>query len=304
MKEKFKADRDPQGLNVIELDAEKEVPAVVIDQVLASPFLAEKRMVIVENLLVSKHKDLQKDIFARIEDGKVPETTVLILWEGIDAVKTKDAKALFERLSKERFAQRYDELSGAKLIAWIQSEVAARGGKIAKMAAVYLDTHVKNDMWRLSSLLDQLIAYRNGEEIRVEDLGLFIEESVDDNIFNLIDAIVARNQKQAFSMIQEQYAQGKDPGYIFAMIYRQFNILVKIKDLMEREPGTPADVIAKQLGAHPFVVKKSFTALRTYSREQLERIYADLLQIDRDTKTGRNNQATMIDVFVGRVSAN
>src|SRR3989339_905246 len=83
MIEKFKIDRDPQGLNVVVVDAEKEEAGVVLQQISASPFLAERRMVVLENLLSSTgKKELQEDIFDRIKRNSIPESTVLLFWEG------------------------------------------------------------------------------------------------------------------------------------------------------------------------------------------------------------------------------
>lgn len=301
MVEKFTADRDPQGLNTVRLDAEKEQGGKILEQVLAQPFLAEKRMVVVENLLVSKQKETRAELLARIEEKRLPENNVIIFWEGTDKFKTKDAKAFFDRLLQEKYTQHFEPLAHAKLEAWIVSECEARGGSVERNAARYLAKHVGGDMWRLSALIDQLVAYKNGETIAVSDAELFLDEKVDNNIFNLIDAIVGKQPKHVFAMIEEQYRSGKDAGYIFAMILRQFRILLELRDVFEREGETQSGQLAKRLGLHPFVVKKSLPLVRRYPLSELEDIYERLLAIDIDTKTGRGDQALLIDVFVGRV---
>jgi DNA polymerase-3 subunit delta len=227
----------------------------------------------------------------------------VIFWEGTDRFKTKNAKALFERLQKEKYAQQFDELSGAVLSAWIEEEVRDRGGKMEKNAVRFLVSHVRSDMWRLHSLIDQLIAFKDGGMIDATDAGLFLDERQDDNIFNLVDAIVAGQSKQVFGMMREQYAQGKDPGYIFAMILRQFRILLELRDLFERDDTMKSDQMARSLDLHPFVVKKSLPLVRRYTMERLSSIYRELLEIDRETKTGAGDQSVLLDVFVGRVSA-
>ena len=303
MIDKFKADRDPQGLNTVRLDAEKEKGGQILEQVLAQPFLAEKRMVVVENLLASKQKETRAELLTRVEEKRLPENNVIIFWEGTDKFKTKDAKAFFDRLLKEKYTQHFEPIVGAKLEAWVTAECEAREGTIDREAARYLAKHVGGDMWRLSALIDQLIAYKNGETIQVADAELFLDEKVDDNIFNLIDAIVGKQSKNVFAMIEEQYRSGKDAGYIFAMILRQFRILLEMRDIFERDGDSQSGQLAKRLGLHPFVVKKSLPLVRRYPLSELEDIYERLLAIDIDTKTGRGDQAMMLDVFVGRVCA-
>ncbi len=147
MVEKFKKDRDPQGYNVGIFDAQEVKDAsVLLENILSMPFLAEKRMVVVENLLMSKNTELQKDILGRINENRIPETNVIIFWEGVGEFKGKDAKVLYERLSQEKFSQRFDELSGAVLGNWIKEEVETRGSKISSQAVLYLVNQIGGDM--------------------------------------------------------------------------------------------------------------------------------------------------------------
>ncbi len=298
---KFKQDRDPQGLNVVIVNAELEKPGMIIEQILATPFLAEKRMVVVEHLLATKHSEIQQEIQKRIEEKTLSDQTVIIFWEAIEKAKTKDAKKLFERLQQEKYAQQFDLLSGKKLEAWISVEVAERGGKIEHDAIHYLIEHVGEDMWRINTVIDQLISYCAGKTIERKDVALFVEKKEDDNIFTLVDAIVAGQQKKVFAMLQEQYRTGKDPGYILAMLIRQFRILLQLRDLYDRDELQNSTAVAKKLGLHPFVVKKSLGMVKRYPLSELRTSYEQLLDIDIKTKTGQGDQSLLIDMFVGQM---
>ncbi len=310
----FKAKRDPQGLNVAVLDCSREEMPAILEQITASPFLAEKKMIVLENLLSSKHKELQSEILSRIKEKKLPESNILVFWEEIDEFKSKEAQTLSEILKKEKYSQIFAPLKGAKLSAWLAAEIKERGGKISNSALGYL---IQNsaDSWQLNSLINQLIAYKipplppftkgraEGdllEEIEIADINLFLSEKIDDNIFNLADALVAKRPKQVYQMIQEQYRLGKDPGYLFIMILRQFRILLQLRDLFEREDNANSDSLAKKLGLPPFVVKKSLALVKKYTSKELKNIYQQLLEIDIKTKTGLAGQSLLLDVFVGK----
>ena len=131
-----------------------------------------------------------------------------------------------------------------------------------------------------------------------------MDEKVDDNIFNLADAIVGGQGKDVFEMMREQYDQGKDVLYLFAMILRQFRILLQIRDFFERDDNPQSDRIAKELGLHPFVVKKALPLAKRYSMKELQKIYSDLLDLDAKIKTGRGDQSVLLDVFVARLCLN
>lgn len=298
---KFKKDRDPQGLNVVRLDAAKKQPGELLEQMLASPFLAERRMIVIEGLLASKHKDFVGELLERIENNKLPDSNVFVFWEDTDKFKTKIAKAMLARLSQEKFAQHYEPISGATLHKWIQAEVQERGGSIDQQSIQYLTQHVGNDMWQLHFLIDQLVAYRE-KGIALADVQLFLDEKADDNIFNLVDAIIAKHPKQVYKMIQQQYSSGEDAQYIFAMLLRQFRILLELRDLHDREDIGSSDTVAKKLDLHPFVVKKSLPMVKKYTLNDLKKAYNALLEIDTKTKTGQASQELLVDIFVGKLT--
>ena len=166
MVEKFKVDRDPQGLNVAILDCAVEELGKVLEQVLASPFLAEKRMVVLENLLTATgKKDLQTEIFERVKAGKISEDTILLFWEGGGKPKTDVAKKFYKLLAQEKFAQEFGELKGIQLGGWIKQEIELRGGKINPGAVQYIVNNV-GDSWFIHSLIEQLISYADKEITR------------------------------------------------------------------------------------------------------------------------------------------
>jgi len=326
MLEKFKKDRDPSGYNSVRLDVKKDANRIM-GELLSAPFLAERRMIVVENLLARKEKELLQALLKRIEEQNLPESNIILLWEEGEEFKDKDAKKLFERLVKEKYTQKFDKLIGVRLTAWIDEEFKARGGKIDQAAVRYLAENINGDTWRLNSLIDQLISYSykwgntNTEAEKRDssasptvmsgsvgmtvlgDVQLFLDKKVDDNIFNLVDAIAAKQPKNVFAMIAEQYRKGEDAGYIFAMILRQYRILLEMRDLFDREDNLPSDLMAKKLGIHPFVVKKSLPIMKQYSWTRLQEIYQKLLEIDIKTKTGRGDQSVLLDIFVGQVSS-
>jgi len=332
MVEKFQVERDPQGLNIVRIDAERGKENI-LQEILSAPFLAEKRMVVLENLLISKREDVQKEILKRIEEKAFPEDVVLIIWEAIEKPTLKHAKVLFERLLKEKIVQHFEELSGAKLSGWILAEVKARGGEIELQAANVLGNALGADMWAISNVIDQVISYSDAREqknlseetsgdtsmnvskqsdigrkdpsssllrIHEQDVTLFIEEKADDNIFNLVDAIVNKQIRNVYKMMQAQYRQGNDAGYIFSMLVRQFRILLQLRDLYDRGENLQSAALAKELGLHPFVIKKSLPMVKRYSLDELTSIHAQLLDIDKKTKTGQGDQSMLLDMFVGR----
>jgi len=292
-------DRDPQGLNVNRMDCAQVTESDIWNQIVASPFLAEKRMVVLVGCIASKHEQLRAELLTKMQEKSLPESTILVFWESEYSFKKKEQKEFFARLSTEKYAQEFDELQGAKLAGWIAAEVVERGSRIEPQAAQFLAQSAAGGTWGCSMRIDQLCAYTGGKRaIAVADVQLFVDQKIDDSIFTLVDAIVAKQAKTVFSAMQEQYAQGKDALYIFAMLLRQFRILIEMRDVFDRDIATHSNDMAKELGIHPFVAKKSLPMVKRYSMDLLTQVYTKLLELDIKIKTGQDDQRVLMDLFV------
>ncbi len=298
--EKFKKARDPAGYNVAVIDGKKEPLGKILETIMASPFLAEKRMVRVNNILSNSDKGLLADLVGRLSGQKMPESTAILFWQGEPLSKVKEAKELQALLLKEKYVQEFPTLVGPKLQAWIQEESKKKDGSISPSAAAYLAANSGADMWLLTSLLNQLVAFKNGQRIETADVELFLDEQGSETIFNAIDAVAEGNSKKAFLLLSAQRTLGAEEGFIFNMLLRQFKILLQMKDLAERENPSP-DTMAKLLGLPPFVAKKSAGVLRRFTLAQLEARYRELLNIDLSMKTGAADQAVLVDRFIATV---
>src|SRR3989344_5694809 len=142
-------------------------------------------------------------------------------------------------------------------------------------------------MWVLNSLLDQLIAYKNGQEIDLKAVGEFLDEKVDDNVFNMVNAIVTGNKKHDLKL--------------FGLIIWQFRALLSLRDLFENDDRLTSDLAAQKTGLNPFVVKKSWPLVKNFTSHQLKTLYQGIIETDLKAKTGQADLSLMLDLFVGRV---
>jgi DNA polymerase-3 subunit delta len=293
----FKKTRDPQGYNVVRLDGKKEEGGKIISELLSAPFLAEKRLVVVEDLLSKKDDEFFKAVTERLQEKKFPDSTVAIFWQGEPIGKSKAAKALEAQLLKEQYATAFPPLVGKEKNDWIIKEVAARGGKTDTHTVQYLSENT-SDMWELNSVLNQLVVHANGSDITPQMAAQFVPVKLDDNIFSLVDAIAAGRTKQALELLEHQRRLGEEDGKIFGLIVWQFRILLQMADALERDESLTSDGLASKLKLHPFVVKKNLGLVRSTSLSRLSSMYRKLLDIDTQTKTGVAPQSVLIDFFV------
>jgi len=296
MKEKFITDRDPQQLNVVEYSVTADSGSELIHELHVSPFLAEKRMVILKRLCSLGSKELHASLLLYIEEGKIPGDTIVIVWDEDPKPKAKDSKRLVELLTSQPYSKHFDVPTGKALDTWISARVQMVGGTI-ETAAVHGITQCTTDIRLISHMVDQLVAYAAGRQITATDVALFAPLRIEDNIFELVDSAIAGNAHRAFTLLREQYRAGKDAHYVFAMLLRQYRIMLDVADVYHR--GRTPD--AKDMGLHPFVLKKTLSAVTQVSYASICKQYQSLLNIDTKIKTGAGDMETYIDVFVGSI---
>lgn len=296
--ERFKKERDPQGLNVSFIDA-ATTKQHIIEEVKASPFLAEKRMVIVERLAQTKHKDVQAEISAIINSEGWPKTSVIIFWEEKGPDKHKEAKQLWDALKATPYAQEFKPMNAPEANSWIQNYLKERSKTVESDALFLLSPVAVKNTWDAKQFLDMLIGYTGAESVVTKKaVELFLEQGSEDVIFALVDAIIAGRTKEAYELLSTSRRHGQEAGYVLAMLIRQVRIILQVEDMLRTQPGVPTDTIARTLAIHPFVAKKTVSLVKSLSPHTAERMHSLLLDGDMSIKTGKQSPDEVLEFFI------
>lgn len=265
----------------------------------ALPFLAPVRIVLASGLFASKpDKTFVKQLVEYLPD--LPAPTRLVFLEASELPQNHPVLRLALE-SDNGVVRVFRRPQGSQLERWIQERVVAKNGRITPRAAHLLAANIGNDLQVLDSEIEKLVLYKLDEPeetavIRPEDVDLLCPYIAEANIFDLVDAIGNRNAKKASLLLQQKLSEGADPFMLFAMFVRQFRLLIQVKELAD--DGLNAPAISKKLRMHSFVAGKIYQQARGFSMSQLEQIYAHLLEIDVDVKTGRADMLTSLNLLV------
>lgn len=286
----FKEKRDPQGLNVSFIDCKKLESEALWEQLGVTPFLAEKRLVVLQGFLEHAPKELQEALLAKLEAGAFVDTTAIIFFEATSDFKKNP---LFDFLKKQQFSSAFPLLAEHEREAWVKNEIRAHGASITTGAARMIATSI-TETWQLAQVVEQACALAGTEEIQRTHVEPFVEPPLDDNIFNFTDVLAAGNTRRALELLHDQRRADANEFYLLTMITRQFRILLQLNGVQPREEQT----VAKELGLHPFVVKKSLPLARRYAPAQLRTIYYNLLTIETLLKTTATPADALLDQLV------
>lgn len=311
---------DPQfaDLNTTQFDGRKLTLSELTHACDAVPFLADKRLVIVDGMLArfdprqrksdddageieeETNPTLAKDLIAYLD--RLPDTTRLVFVEAKTLAKNnlvfKYAAAIDDK--KKAFVKEFAAPKENALPKWIQDRIKAKGGTIDGNAVAELAAHIGTDLRLLDNEIEKLLTYRANETIRAEDVRVLVASVRESDIFALVDAVGRRDTRNALTLLHAQLDHNAAPIYLLSMITRQFRLLLQMKDLATR--GKTVDTAREQLKLHPFVANKTWTQALNFTLPQLEAIYQKLLDADIAIKTGRSEPVLALDMLIAELT--
>jgi len=281
------------GLNLVSLDAKDINFSDFYDNFKISSMFAEKKLIILKNVFANKN--FQEDFIKETKNVESLKDVVLVYENEAPDARLK----LFKTLLKECKCQEFVPLVGVGLKKWAQEEFQRQNQKINQDALDLLLNYAGNDLWRLSGEISKLSNFKRAGIIKKDDIELFVKPRIELDIFKTIDALAAKNKKQALALLHKHLDGGEVPLYLLSMIAYQFKNLLVVKELAQK--GLMYASIVKKSGLHPFVVKKTYYACNQFTFEELKRIYQDIFQVDLDIKTGKIEAETGLDLLVAGI---
>jgi len=301
---------DTVDLNTTVLDGGQVTLAEMRHACEAIPFLAEKRLVIVQGLLtrLSARKDremsaAQKTLLDTLADylPTLPETTRLVLVEE-KPLKSSHPILKLAREAERGYVKKFDPPDARALPGWIAKRVEKHGGQIEPRAASHLGAVVGTDLRLLDQEIAKLVTYTNGERaITVADVEQVVPYAQAAIVFDLVDAFGRREGRTAAETLHRLLDAGEHPLGLLAMITRQFRLLIQTKEL-KAEGATSKDV-AQALKIHPFPASKLYDQVIHFTADQLETVYRHLLDTDVAIKSGEIEAEVALDLLVAGVTA-
>ena len=269
-------------------------PKELIDLSETLPFFKEKRMILVENSGFFKNScdDLAEYM------SQVPESTCFVFVEEEVDKRSK----LFKAASRAGSAVEFETPKEDMLVRWILGRIQREGKKITQSVMQLFLSKTGSDMENIDKELEKLICYTlDKTEISEADVEAICTGQTENKIFEMIDAISARNQKKALDLYYDLLALKEAPMRILFLIARQFQNLLLIKSMSAK--GYPAVSIAKTAGMPSFAVQKNLRQAGAFKINQLKDAIEDCGQAEEDVKTGRMADQLAVELLIVKYSA-
>lgn len=268
-------------------------PNEIIDMAETMPFMAEKRLIVIENSGFFKNKcDELADYFENPSDS-----TCFVF---VEAEVDKRSR-LYKRVKERGRIAELNAQDEKSLVRWIVGSLNRENKKITQSAAALFLTKTGADMENIQRELEKLICYvGERDSINIEDVEAICTTVITNNIFEMIDAIAKKQQKKALELYYDLLTLKEPPMRILFLITRQFNLLLQVKDLARL--GFNTAETAKKAGLHGFVAGKYVSQSKSFDSKWL----ADAVEICAGTeeavKTGRINDILSVELLIVQFS--
>jgi len=227
------------------------------------PMFAERQVVLIKE---AQHmRDIEK-LEPYIE--KPLDSTVFVV-----AYKEKkvDGRSKFSKLLRDKGeVLTTKKLYDNQLPEWVSQMVERHGLNINSKALLLIVDHIGNDLSRLQNEVEKLAINLKGRKtITEEDVEEFIGISKEFNVFELQDAIAAKNLPKAIRIIQYFKSNPKAGPIQFILItlYGYFSKIYSIFGMESKGESTFLSVFR-----NPFAAKAAMQAMNTYGYAGVEKI--------------------------------
>jgi DNA polymerase III delta subunit len=255
---KFVAEHGELALQ--KLNAEETEPTSILEAIQSLPFLASRKMVVLQRLGLNRAATEQIEQIISSADDSMD----LIFFEPNPDKRTNYFKVLKNQTNLEE----YTELDVQALASWLVAETKEQGGQLSSDDAKYMVDRLGPNQELLANELKKLIIY----DPRI---------TRQTKIFDLLDAAFSGDKKRALELYDEQRAQRVEPQAIMAMLAWQLDLI----SLAVIAKGRAGSDVARTAGISPYPFQKAQRMSSNIDKQTLKTIVDEALAIDIKSKT-------------------
>ena len=211
----------------------------------------------------------------KVADGSVPTAMIADLPGAVEA-----AGGVVERIGR---------LLPPEVPGWIRTRSRHAGVALSPEALGALAVAVGTDSERIDHELRKLAAFAGGATVSAADIRALVSGAIESDIFELTQAVVRRDQRNAIGQLERLLDEGQAPQQIIALLLWQMRVL-----LFATAMRTPADAerMAKAIRSSAYAIQKAQAFAQRVTRAEITRAYEAIYATDLAIKTGRTDERT------------
>jgi len=232
-----------------------------------------------------------------------PNTGALLVFT---ASQPEPKSELVKLLKRRAGCYHFDQLDYSALSGFITKRFAAEGASVDRETVKsiidqsgYFNKETEYRIFNLVNDIQKMVAYSCGGEVTREAVSQVLNGDMDTFIFNLLDAVSAKQKEKAFSLLYNILQSGRDVFSIASMMVNQFELMLDVAEL--KEEGHNLSRITEILKSSEFRIKKAMSYTEKFTVDKLKDILSQLYEVDRNIKTGLLEPNLALELLIGRI---
>lgn len=286
--EKFDAD------DIIYYDLSNDRLLDVIEDAATISMFSSKKIIVVENtsfLGANKSVDNIEELEKYI--GHYNEDTYMIFIVNSETIDSR--KKIVKKLKEIGEIKELNAVDEKYLNSYVSKYLKDRNYQM-KDIEYFLDKVGKN-LNNINNELEKLVVYKTQDKkILNEDIDKILVSVLENEIFVLSDAIIARDVDKSLKLLKKFLDNNYEEIQIIMLLAGQFRFLFQVKRLLNKNKSDAE--IAKILGANPYRIKFAKKKLYNYSESLLLNYIKRIAKMDRDIKLGMIDKRLALELFI------
>lgn len=266
----------------------------VIDLAETMPFLADRRVIMLENSGLFSHGGEQLAEYL----AALSQTSYFVFVEPTVDKRSK----LYKAATAKGRAIEFKAQDESTLKRWILGFLKKENKNITERDLNLFLDKTGSDMENIRGELEKLLCYcMERDVITAQDIEAICTKQVSSQIFDMINAVAERRQKAAMDLYYDLLTLKEPPMRILFLITRQFNLLLQVKELKNK--GYDANTIGEKVGLAGFIARKYVAQAAKFKEADLRRALTDCVEAEEAVKTGRMNDVMSVELLIVKYSA-
>lgn len=281
---------DSNGLNYEVFYAGNNSVTDIVNAAQTIPFLSNKKCILIKE--ASRLSPKESERFMSYISDPSDFTCLVFIGE-----KANLRQKFFLQFQKSGVIVKLNHPHNRELPFWIQRLAKSFDKRISKEATTFLIDIVGNNLLQIHNEIEKVSIF-TGEKrkIDVEDVQAIITELKIGSIFDLIDSVVNKNNENALKIMNKMLVSGEDQLMILGMIIRQFRLILRAKDMLQR--GLTPSFIGKRLGVKNFFLKGFLEQVKKYSFDELKWTFEQFLKADLALKSSKLKKQILLERLI------
>lgn len=286
--------KEESEFDTVTYDAANTDIQTILEDATTIPFFSDYKVILVQHAnFLSTANDTEIDVKALEQYLDHPMDSTVLIFIG-DFAKLDARKKIVKKVQKCCKVLQFRKLDDAGKQNYIRDEIAKRKIQIATDALQELTARMPLDVGTIHMEMDKLELY--GDLITKDVVQKLVTRPLEEDVFQLVNAVVDKNIRKAFHMWQDLSVLNKDAIYLIALLASQFRFLYQVKACMMQ--SMRKDEIASSLAAHPYRVQLAMQSAQRLSITYLMEILERLATLDQNLKAGKLDKKLGFEMFL------